>query len=129
MNLSDLFGGGGAAGAAWQSMFRMTTNGGTMPTVVKNQPGVLGGIYLNCPSGDGTVAQLEIYDKSSAPIVGTDVPVLSFFSSPWGANSTEEGVIFTPANGIRFYNGISIATTNRGTGGASNGSLVSLVYT
>jgi hypothetical protein len=132
MNLSSLFGGGGV-GSAWQSRFRLITTGSTHPTVVKASEGVLGGIYLNCPSGDGNIACLKIFDKNTTPVPGTDVPVLVFYTTPWGAGSTEEGVIFTPANGIRFYNGISIATVSgvadSSNTAASTGSVVSIVYT
>jgi hypothetical protein len=113
----------------WPSKFHLVTAATTNATSVKASAGTLGGVYLGPPSAQYAYAALKIYDKASAPTVGTDVPVLSLVSqsSYWAANP----VIIPPA-GIKFNNGIAIAVTSNvpdtDTGATTAGFIVDLFY-
>lgn len=77
---------------------------GTNGTNLKNIAGVIGGIIaINLTSG---VKYLKIYDKASAPVVGTDVPVMTI---PIPASTDGAGFVWNVP--IMLGNGISYAIT------------------
>ena len=55
-----------------------------------------------------TVSYLKIYDKATAPTVGTDVPVLTI---PVPTHTQGAGIVIPIPNGVTFSNGIAIAVT------------------
>lgn len=78
-------------------------------TNLKNIAGVLGGIVaINLTA---TVRYLKIYDKASAPTVGTDVPVMTI---PIPASTDGAGFVWNVP--IMLSSGISYAIT----GGAAD---------
>jgi hypothetical protein len=94
----------------WPSVFQLVVAATTNATSVKSSAGTLGGICF-LPSEGGQIGQpgcLKIYDKASAPIVGTDTPRLIIPSCCSAYNAGQ--LIFPPA-GLRFVNGIAIAVT------------------
>ena len=94
--------------SGWPSKFHLCTLAGTNATNIKATGGTVGGIFFTQGYQGGAPLSdtyLKIYDKATAPTVGTDVPALVIPCS----YTTSYGV-FTPAAGIKFINGISIAT-------------------
>jgi hypothetical protein len=76
----------------------------TNATSVKASAGTVWSI-LACNT-NASVRYLKIYNKASAPTVGTDIPVLTLHL-PTGNNAT----IPIGSNGVRFTSGIALATT------------------
>jgi hypothetical protein len=88
------------SGFTYSAVTAASTNAGT----VKAAGGNLLEIALSNPTA--TPAFVKIYDKASAPTVGTDVPVITI---PLDANSAK--AFEFGAYGKRFANGIAIAVT------------------
>lgn len=86
--------------------FRLISANGTNSTVIKASPGQILALYNSNSSGG--IEYLKIYDKATAPVVGTDIPVMTLLlpSSPGGA-----GAALDVVSGINFIHGIAIATT------------------
>jgi hypothetical protein len=108
--------------------YKLISAATTNATSVKSSAGTLGAVVaMNNNTTD--IAYVKLYNKSSAPTVGTDVPVLVFPLSILGG-----GVSFTaPQGGINFSSGIALAITNgiadTATGAvAANQVVVNLVY-
>lgn len=79
----------------------------TNATVIKNAPGTLN--FLTASNVNASPRYLKVYDKATAPTVGTDVPTLIFLIP---GNTAGAGTnIPIPAGGIDFENGISFALT------------------
>jgi len=70
---------------------------------VKNSAGQIYGYYLGNTSA--SPRYIKLYDKVTAPTVGTDTPLITIFL-PAGAAANESF-----GNGIAFVNGIGIAAT------------------
>lgn len=83
-----------------------TTNSAasTNATVVKSSAGTLFGISVS--NINAAVRYLKLYNKASAPTVGTDVPVLTI---PLPAGSCQ--VLSFGSRGLRFSTGIGFALT------------------
>lgn len=109
----------GTGGTALAGQVALTTGtGGTTPykliatsstnaNVVKASAGNL---YAIVAIGlTSTVRYLKFYNKATAPVVGTDVPVLTI---PVPANTQGAGVSIPVPVGINFTNGIGIAITS-----------------
>lgn len=77
----------------------------TNATSVKGSAGTVWSIAVS--NSGAAAAFLKIYNKATAPTVGTDVPVLTI---PIGASAVV--TIPTGANGIRLATGIAFAITN-----------------
>jgi len=114
----------------WPSKFHLVTAATTNATSVKASTGTLGGIFFNCLTSE--YGCLKIYDKASAPTVGTDSPVLSIVSGTNTASWNAVASTFVPAAGIKFINGIAIAVTlnaaDSDTTAVSAGLTVNLLY-
>lgn len=107
-----------------QQTFKLVGAATTNATVVKAAPGVVYGWNL---SGIGAAAFLRLYDKATAPTVGTDVPKLTIPAASGGVNFSEF------LKGIAFLNGIAIAITaavadNDATAIAAGGAVVNLFF-
>lgn len=85
-----------------------TSTTGLNPTVIKANTGRLLGLsVLNLSANHHYI---KFYDKSSAPSVGTDTPVLTIFA--WNYNSPDMQVFAKlPPEGILFKRGIAYAIT------------------
>ena len=111
-------------GTMWQATQpvsgTVTANGGTIatPTVIslssaattnatssKNAAGTL--YSINASNTGAAAAFLKLYNKASAPTVGTDVPVLTITVPPGDCRMLEFGPL-----GFRFALGIAFAITN-----------------
>lgn len=87
--------------------FKLISAASTNSTVVKASPGNL---YTIVAIGfTSTVRYLKLYNKATAPVVGTDVPVMTI---PVPANIQAAGVVIPVSVGIDFSNGISMAITS-----------------
>lgn len=82
---------------------RLLSAASTNATSVRPTRCHLGGWYLY--NTNAAVRYLKLYDKASAPTVGTDTPVLTI---PIPPNS---GANVNFANGIHFENGLAYALT------------------
>lgn len=93
--------GGGCTGVS--AISAATTNA----TSLKSSPGTL--YSLSCGNVGAGVAFLKLYDKASAPTVGTDTPIRTI---PIPAGSAGAGVIENLGpNGLSFSTGIAYAIT------------------
>ena len=86
------------------SAYSAVTTAGTNAVVVRNAAASL--FEVTVSNVTATAAYVKLYNKTSAPTVGTDVPVLTI---PAPANSLQ--VVNLGALGKRFTSGISIAVT------------------
>jgi hypothetical protein len=77
----------------------------TNATSVKNAAGTLFGI--SCSNSGAAAAFVKLYNKASAPTVGTDTPVLTIPIPASGIVSVNLGTL-----GHRFTTGIALAITN-----------------
>lgn len=96
---------------AGMSNARIAAAASTNATSVKAAPGSIAGIYVF--NNNAAIRFLKLYNKASAPTVGTDVPVMTIPIGPGAARSID------PPGGIEFTIGIAFATT---TGIADNNS-------
>lgn len=93
--------------------FKLISAASTNATVIKAVPGKLGTLTILCTGA--AVRYAKLYNKGTAPTVGTDVPVLTI---PIPAATTGAGFSITfPNGGLSFATGIGIALT---TGSADN---------
>jgi hypothetical protein len=94
--------------AATKVHFKSSANS-TNATSVKNSSGAIFNMIIhNTHSGGGGNSSIafRLYNKSTAPVVGTDVPMVVIHVS---ANSSKE-INFT--SGITFTNGIAYSITD-----------------
>jgi hypothetical protein len=78
----------------------MTTNSaaqfdtlGPAPVLIKNSAGTLFGYDVG--SSDGSPAMVLLYDKATAPVYGTDTPLVRILLPPFGHSArTSAGVTF-----------------------------------
>lgn len=78
----------------------------TNATNIKNAPGTIG--YVTVVNTTATVYYFKLFDKASAPTLGTDTPVHSW---PVPASTTGAGFSLPVPAGINFNSGISFAIT------------------
>jgi len=78
----------------------------TNATAVKTSPGQLYWIYVT--NTNAAIRWLKLYNKASAPTVGTDVPTLTL-GIP--GNTAGAGGTVSITIGIQFTTGIALATT------------------
>ena len=86
------------------SAYSAVTAASTNAAVVKSSAGTLFGVSLSNPTA--TACHVKFYNKTTAPVVGTDVPVVTI---PLPANSSQQ--VNFGALGLRFTSGIGIAVT------------------
>jgi hypothetical protein len=84
--------------------FTLISAASTNATSVKGSSGTL--LSINAYNNGGTVAFLKIYNKASAPTVGTDTAVKTILLPPGGGSN-----IVAPVMGYNFSNGIAYAVT------------------
>jgi hypothetical protein len=73
---------------------------------VKASAGQIGFIFaINL---NAAIRYLKLYNKASAPTVGTDTPIATL---PIPASSTGAGFMLTIPSGVNFSTGIAYATT------------------
>lgn len=88
---------------------RVAAANSTNATSVKPGPGNVYGFYLSATAASASTAFLKLFDKASAPTLGTDVPVLTI---PIISTTTLAGMAqFISDIGIPFFNGIAYAIT------------------
>lgn len=90
------------------STYRLTTTASTNSNNIKSTPGTVTGILINNTSG--STIYVKLYDKATAPTVGTDTPILVI---PVAATTASN---FPLNSSINFSLGIGIAVT----GGAAD---------
>lgn len=76
---------------------------GATGQVAKDSPSQLFGWHLANSGSSGVF--VKVYDAASAPEVGTDTPLMTFFVPATGVVASKH------PNGITFENGISVAAT------------------
>ena len=87
--------------------YKLISTASTNSNVVKNSPGNL---YSIIAIGlTSTVRYLKLYNKATAPVVGTDVPVMVI---PVPANTQGAGISIPFSMGVNFSSGISFAITS-----------------
>lgn len=94
----------GAAGGA--TPFKLVSAASTNPTSVKGSAGTLYGIQVT--SINAAIRYLKLYDKASAPTVGTDTPV-KVIGIP--GNAAGAGAMIALPVGVAFATGIALALT------------------
>jgi hypothetical protein len=98
--------GASANGVSGTTPYKLISLATTNANVVKAAPGNL---YSIVAIGlTSTVRYLKLYNKASAPTVGTDVPVMTI---PVPANTQGAGVAIPFSMGVNFPLGISLAIT------------------
>jgi hypothetical protein len=86
--------------------FRLVSAATTNATSVKAAAGALGFIYaINL---NAAVRFLKLYNKASAPTVGTDTPIATL---PIPASATGAGFMLPIPGGVAFTTGIAYAVT------------------
>jgi hypothetical protein len=78
----------------------------TNATLIKNSAGVLG--YLTASNSSSSPRFLKLYDKASAPTVGTDVPIHTFLIP---GNASGAGSNIPLGAGMAFSTGLALAIT------------------
>lgn len=76
------------------------------PTAVKTSAGWVG--YIIVTNVNAAVRYLHLYNKASAPTLGTDTPVMTV---PLPGGATGGGAIISMPVGIEFNVGIALAIT------------------
>lgn len=85
---------------------RLVSAATTNATSVKASAGIVGFIYA--VNLNAAVRYLKLYNKASAPTVGTDTPVATL---PIPASTTGAGFFITIPVGVNFSTGIAFALT------------------
>ena len=88
--------------------YNVVTAASTNSAVVKASAGMLYEITISNPTA--TAAYVKLYNKTTAPVVGTDVPVMTISVPATSATTMPISLIFGQV-GKRFATGIGIACT------------------
>jgi hypothetical protein len=88
--------------------FRLISEATTNITVVKASAGQLTTITA-VSLNDAAVSYLKLYDKATAPVLATDIPVMTI-AIP--TNAQGAGIVIPISNGLNFSNGIALALTS-----------------
>ena len=88
--------------------FRLISEATTNITVVKASAGQLTTITA-VSLNDAAVSYLKLYDKATAPVLATDIPVMTI-AIP--TNAQGAGIVIPIPNGLNFSNGIALALTS-----------------
>lgn len=97
----------------------------TNATSAKGSAGQVGGWYLY--NANAAVRYLKLYNKATAPTVGTDVPVMTIPIPPGSAANVEFGKGIAFATGIAFAITTGVGTADTGAV-AANEIIVNLLY-
>jgi hypothetical protein len=95
----------GTAQDGWMP-FRLLSAATTNATSVKNAAALLGFIYA--VNLNAAVRYLKLYNKASAPTVGSDTPIATL---PIPASTTGAGFVLPIPNGVQFTTGLALAIT------------------
>lgn len=87
--------------------FRLISEATTNETVVKSSPGKITTISA-VNMAEETISFLKLYNKATAPVLATDVPVMTI---PVPTHTQGAGIVIPIPNGLNFSNGIAIAIT------------------
>lgn len=112
------------------ALFRLVAAASTNATSITARRTRVNKIVVS--NNSGTVHHLKLYDKATAPTVGTDVPVLSLFiginsSSPQTFILSKEDVIFYAGLGIGIVGGNTAADSDT-TAATANAVIVHIFY-
>ena len=114
-----------ASTPATGTMYSIVTAASTNAAFIKASAGTLFEISISNPTA--STVYVKIYNKTTAPTVGTDVPILSIPIAAGAYQTVEYGAV-----GKRFTTGIAIAVTGAmvatDTTVAAVGAQVSLTY-
>lgn len=88
--------------------YNVVTAASTNSAVVKASAGMLYEITISNPTA--TAAYVKLYNKTTAPVVGTDVPVMTITAPATSATTLPVAITFGQV-GKRFATGIGIACT------------------
>jgi len=88
------------------TMYKLISAASTNATNVKSSEGALYGVQVF--NTNASARYLKLYNKASAPTVGTDTPV-KVLTIP--GNTAGSGLVIHFANGISFTTGIAFALT------------------
>lgn len=87
---------------------RVITTASTNATILRPSKAVL---HVLLPINPGaTLAYLKLYNKSTAPVCGTDTPVWTV-PIPFGSGSSGGGISLPSADGLLFSSGLGICVT------------------
>lgn len=86
--------------------YRLVSAATDNATSVKASAGRVG--YITASNVNAAIRYLHLYDKASAPTLGTDTPVLTI---PIPGATTGGGCVVSLSEGIDFDNGIAFAIT------------------
>lgn len=89
--------------------FKLISLGSTNANVVKATPGNLYNIIVT--NLNAAARYLKLYDKATAPTVGTDVPVWTILIPGTATAGVGAGIVIPVDLGLGFANGIGIALT------------------
>lgn len=106
----------GVAQDGW-TPHRLLSGASTNATSVKASAGSVG--FLFAVNLNAAVRYLKLYNKASAPTVGTDTPIATL---PIPASTTGAGFSIAIPDGVNFSTGIAYATTT-GAGDADTGAV------
>ena len=107
------------------SVFKRVATADTNAAVVKASAGVVYGIFVN--NINAAARYLKLYNKATAPTVGTDVPVMVIPIAPGQVVyiSIQAGVAFSTGIGIGLVSGLADNSTGAVT---ASEHVVSIVY-
>ena len=88
----------------WGSLGRVTSAASTNATLIKSSAGTLG--FMSVMNVGNYTRYLKLYNKASAPTVGTDTPIFTFSIPPLCTT-----YIPLPTQGLRGATGLAFATT------------------
>jgi len=96
---------------------KLVSAASTNATSIKASAGTLG--FLTASNVNASARYVKLYNKASAPTVGTDVPVFTFIIP---GNTAGAGTnIPIPPQGLNFTTGIALALTTEATDAGSTG--------
>lgn len=78
----------------------------TNSTLIKTGPGEIEGFVLTNTSA--AVKYVKLYDKATAPVVGTDIPILTI------AIPVTSSIVLSDRNRVEFENGLGLGITTLG---------------
>lgn len=97
------------AGAAAENVHRLLSAAATLnPTLLKNSPGLVFKIFGR--NNAAAIRYLKLYNKATAPVVGTDAPVMTIClaaGAPFDIDLGEYGHLFTAGIGYGLTTGVA----------------------
>jgi hypothetical protein len=110
-------------------LFRIIAAATTNSTLVRGARALLRKVIVSNISG--TVHHVKLYDKATAPTVGTDVPVLSLYIGTSASSpqifDLEPGVLFPTGLGLEITGGATAADSDA-TAATASSVIVHLIF-